>query len=303
MQFRRVKRHITGVLLLDKPAGISSNGALQQVKRLYQAEKAGHTGNLDPFATGLLPVCLGEATKFSQFLLDSDKTYQALMRLGITTATGDIEGEILRQREIAYSDRLLAEVISRFTGKISQIPPMYSALKHQGKALYHYARAGVEIERQPRDVTIYSLEVNERSGDLISFTVACSKGTYIRTLAEDIGEALGCGAHLRSLRRTAIGRLSIDRAQTLEQLELMDAMQRDALLLSADSLLTDFPRIDLNADSAYYLQQGQAVWLGSLEVSGVVRLYDEKQSFIGLGAVTEGGRVAPRRLVVHRVNQ
>lgn len=303
MQFRRVKRHITGVLLLDKPAGISSNGALQQVKCLYQAEKAGHTGNLDPFATGLLPVCLGEATKFSQFLLDSDKTYQAVMRLGITTATGDIEGEILRQHKVTYNDHLLDETISRFTGKISQIPPMYSALKHQGKALYHYARAGVEIERQPRNVTIYSLEVNERNGDLIKFTVACSKGTYVRTLAEDIGEALGCGAHLQSLRRTAIGSLNIDRAWTLDQLEAMDAMQRDALLLSPDSLLTDFPRVDLNVDSAYYLQQGQAVWPGPQEASGMVRLYDENQMFIGLGVITEEGRVAPKRLVVHRAER
>lgn len=303
MQFRRVKRHVTGVLLLDKPAGVSSNGALQQVKRLYQAEKAGHTGNLDPFATGLLPVCLGEATKFSQFLLDSDKTYQAVMHLGITTATGDIEGDVLRRRDVAYSASQLADVISRFSGQISQIPPMYSALKHQGKALYHYARAGVEIERQPRIVSIYSLEVNECSGDLIKFTVGCSKGTYIRTLAEDIGEALGCGAHLQSLRRTVIGCLSVDQAKTVRQLELMDAMQRDALLLQPDSLLTDFPRIELSVDSAYYIQQGQAVWLGSLEVSGMVRLYDENQMFIGLGVVADEGKVAPKRLVVQRVNQ
>ena len=219
LQVKRIKRSITGVLLLDKPFGISSNAALQQVKRLYQAAKAGHTGNLDPIATGLLPICLGEATKFSQYLLDANKTYKARFKLGQTTSTGDSEGDVLTSQPVNVTLAQVENVLHRFVGKISQVPPMYSALKHQGKALYTYARAGVEIERPAREVTIYSLHLDEFNGDELVVTVACSKGTYVRVLAEDIGAALGCGAYMSELRRTEIGEFNILHAQTIAQLE------------------------------------------------------------------------------------
>ena len=298
MQYRAVKRPVSGVLLLDKPAGISSNTALQKAKRLYQAAKAGHTGNLDPFATGLLPVCLGEATKFSQFLLDADKTYQGLIRLGQTTTTGDPEGEVLTRQEVRVGLEQVRQVLERFIGKISQVPPMYSALKRDGKALYEYARQGLEVERAPREVTIYSLILERFEGDELLVTVSCSKGTYIRTLAEDIGKALGCGAYLQTLRRTAIGEFEIQNALTLEQLEAMTVEERDASLLSGDSLLQGYPQAVLDKDSVFYLQRGQAVWLPRVAERGVVRLYDGTGLFLGIGEVTEDGKVAPRRLVV-----
>ncbi len=298
MQYRAVKRPVSGVLLLDKPAGISSNTALQKAKRLYQAAKAGHTGNLDPFATGLLPVCLGEATKFSQFLLDADKTYQGLIRLGQTTTTGDPEGEVLTRQEVRVGLEQVRQVLERFIGKISQVPPMYSALKRDGKALYEYARQGLEVERAPREVTIYGLILERFAGDELLVTVSCSKGTYIRTLAEDIGKALGCGAYLQSLRRTAIGEFAIKDAFTLERLEAMTVEERDARLLSGDSLLQGHPQVVLDKDSVFYLQRGQAVWLPRVTEQGVVRLYDEAGLFLGIGEVTEEGKIAPRRLVV-----
>lgn len=298
MQYRAVKRPVSGVLLLDKPAGISSNTALQKAKRLYQAAKAGHTGNLDPFATGLLPVCFGEATKFSQFLLDADKTYQGLIRLGQTTTTGDPEGEVLTRQDVRVGLEQVRQVLERFIGKISQVPPMYSALKRDGKALYEYARQGLEVERAPREVTIYSLILERFEGDELLVTVSCSKGTYIRTLAEDIGKTLGCGAYLQALRRIAIGEFEIKDAFTLEQLEVMTVEERDALLLSGDSLLQGYPQVVLDKDSVFYLQRGQAVWLPRITEQGVVRLYDETGLFLGIGEVTEDGKVAPRRLVV-----
>jgi len=298
LQYRAVKRPVSGVLLLDKPAGISSNTALQKAKRLYQAAKAGHTGNLDPFATGLLPVCFGEATKFSQFLLDADKTYQGLIRLGQTTTTGDPEGEVLTRQDVRVGLEQVRQVLERFIGKISQVPPMYSALKRDGKALYEYARQGLEVERAPREVTIYSLILERFEGDELLVTVSCSKGTYIRTLAEDIGKTLGCGAYLQALRRIAIGEFEIKDAFTLEQLEVMTVEERDALLLSGDSLLQGYPQVVLDKDSVFYLQRGQAVWLPRITEQGVVRLYDETGLFLGIGEVTEDGKVAPRRLVV-----
>jgi tRNA pseudouridine55 synthase len=289
---------VSGVLLLDKPAGISSNAALQKAKRLYQAAKAGHTGNLDPFATGLLPVCLGEATKFSQFLLDADKTYQGLIRLGQTTTTGDPEGEVLTRQEVRVGLEQVRQVLECFIGKISQVPPMHSALKRDGKALYEYARRGLEVERAPREVTIYSLILERFAGDELLVTVSCSKGTYIRTLAEDIGKALGCGAYLQTLRRTAIGEFEIQNALTLEQLEAMTVEERDASLLPGDSLLQGYPQAVLDKDSVFYLQRGQATWLPRVAERGVVRLYDETGLFLGIGEVTEDGKIAPRRLVV-----
>lgn len=297
-QFKRIKRAISGVLLLDKAHGISSNHALQQVKRLFQAEKAGHTGNLDPIATGLLPICFGEATKFSQYLLDADKKYQAVIKLGSTTTTGDIEGEVVSQHPVTAERSQVERVLRSVVGIRQQIPPMYSALKHEGKALYTYARAGVEIERKAREITIYQLSLEDFSDDELSVTVSCSKGTYIRVLAEDIGAALGCGAHLKALRRVKTGGFDIDRSLTYSHLEQMDATQRDTMLLPADSLLAGMTKVSLDSDGAYYLQQGQSVWQAKLPAKGLVSLYGPDEIFIGLGEIGSDGKVAPKRLVV-----
>jgi len=298
LQVKRVKRNISGVLLLDKPAGPSSNGALQQVKRLYQAAKAGHTGNLDPIATGLLPLCFGEATKFSRFLLVSNKSYQAQIKFGQTTTTGDAEGHVLTQQPVDLSRAQVEAVLGDFVGGVSQIPPMYSALKYQGRALYSYARAGIEIERQPREVIIHDLRVDAFVGDELNITVSCSKGTYIRVLAEDIGRALGCGAFLKALRRTGSGSFDLEQAVTLPQLEAMDMEQRDALLLPPDCLLQGLDAVTLDAGSAYYLGQGQSIWRPKQAVGSTVRVYDESQRFLGIGEVTNDGKLAPKRLVV-----
>ncbi|MDD5376114.1 tRNA pseudouridine(55) synthase TruB [Acidithiobacillus sp.] len=302
-QFKRVKRAISGVLLLDKGYGISSNTALQQVKRLFQAEKAGHTGNLDPLATGLLPLCFGEATKFSQYLLDADKIYQAVIKLGSTTTTGDVEGEVISQQPVSASRAQVEQVLRNFIGPLQQIPPMYSALKHEGKALYTYARAGVEIERKAREITIYSLELDEFSGDELRVTVSCSKGTYIRVLAEDIGAELGCGAHLAGLRRISTGGFELANALTLSQLEQMEPGQRDACLLPADCLLEGVPKVFLDRESAYYVQRGQEVWQANQSNTGLVSLYGPGQVFLGLGEITDAGKVAPRRLVATAKNE
>ncbi len=297
-QFKRIKRAISGVLLLDKAHGISSNTALQQVKRLLQAEKAGHTGNLDPIATGLLPLCFGEATKFSQYLLDADKKYQAVIKLGATTTTGDIEGEIISRHPVTATLAQVQKVLQGMVGTMQQTPPMYSALKHEGKALYTYARAGIEIERKAREITIYQLTLDAFLVDELSVTVSCSKGTYIRVLAEDIGAALGCGAHLKALRRVATGGFDIGQALTFSHLEKMDATQRDEALLPADCLLAGMPKVILDSDSAYYLQQGQAVWQARQISRGLVSLYGPGQIFIGLGEIADDGKIAPKRLVV-----
>jgi tRNA pseudouridine55 synthase len=299
LQFKRIKRPVHGVLLLDKPVGITSNGALQRAKMLFQAAKAGHTGNLDPVASGLLPVCFGEATKYSQFLLDADKTYQAEITLGQTTTTGDSEGEITASHPVNVTLGEIERVLQVFTGEISQVPPMYSALKHQGKALYEYARKGVEIERQPRRVTIYRLTLDAFDGMRLRVTVECSKGTYIRVLAEDIGQALGCGAHMSALRRTVTSRFVIADALTLDQLSDMSSEQRDAILLPPDVLVADLPSVTLDADSAYYLKQGNPVWLPRQAVYGEVRLYEAGGLFLGVGVSMDDGKIAPRRLVNH----
>lgn len=301
-QFKRFKRTISGVLLLDKSLGISSNTALQQVKRLFQGEKAGHTGNLDPLATGLLPVCFGEATKFSQYLLDADKVYQAVIKLGATTTTGDAEGEIISQQPVSVSLSQVERVLHGFTGPVQQIPPMYSALKHQGKALYTYARAGIEIERKTREITIYTLDLDRFAGDELCVTVSCSKGTYIRVLAEDIGAELGCGAHLKALRRISTGGFDLANALTLTHLEKMLPEQRDACLLPADCLLEGVPKVVLDSESAYYVLQGQAVWQAKLPGTGLVSLYGPDHDFLGLGEITDTGKVVPKRLVVSAKN-
>ena len=298
MQFKRIKRRVDGVLLLDKPVGFSSNQALQHAKRLYQAAKAGHTGTLDPFATGLLPICFGEATKFSHFLLDADKTYQAKLQLGVTTTTGDTEGEVVNTVEVKVSKPQLVQVLRQFVGDISQVPPMYSALKHQGKALYEYARAGVEIERPPRQVTIHNTDLVDFDASAAVINVSCSKGTYIRTLGEDIGKALGCGAHLTQLRRIETGGYDLTQSVTLEDLESLTIEQRDARLLPVDVLVQQFPQVTLDDDSIFYLCRGQAVWKSGVVSQGLLRIYTASGRFLGLGELDVDGKIAPRRLVV-----
>ena len=297
MQFKRVKKNVNGVLLLDKPLGFSSNQALQKVKWLYSAAKAGHTGTLDPLATGLLPICLGEATKFAQYVTDADKTYFATIKLGATTTTGDAEGEVLTTAPVKVTFAQFQTVCQQFIGEISQVPPMYSALKHEGKALYEYARAGVDIERKARLITIKNIEVNALEGDIAQITVTCSKGTYIRTLAEDIGTMLGCGAHLIGLRRTETAGYLLSQAVTIEQLETMLIEAREDLLLPVDSAIENLPKVILNLDAAYYLMQGQAVWQAGKLPSGDLRLYDEQNKFLGLGCLQDDGKIAPKRLI------
>ena len=299
---RRVRgRDVNGILLLDKPSGITSNDALQQVKRLYFAKKAGHTGSLDPLASGVLPICMGEATKVSAFLLDSDKRYQVRCQLGVRTATADAEGEVLETRPVGvYSRDQVEAVLAAFRGSIEQTPPMYSALKHQGQRLYKLARQGVEVEREPRPVEIYELTNAGQGEDWIDINVHCSKGTYVRTLAEDIGERLGCGAPVSALRRTAVGPYGDDKLvslDTLKDLKDNDMPAMDRLLLPIESALSQWPDVDLSSDAAFYLQQGQPVLVPHAPTSGWVRLYEGNRSFLGMGEILDDGRVAPRRLM------
>lgn len=297
MQFKRQKKNINGILLLDKPIGFSSNQALQKIKWLLKAAKAGHTGTLDPLATGLLPLCFGEATKFAHFLTDADKTYIATIKLGATTTTGDAEGEVLTTSPVNVSRSDFEQACQQFAGEISQTPPMYSALKFEGKALYEYARAGVEMERKARRITIQNIEVNSFAGDVAVISVTCSKGTYIRTLAEDIGKQLGCGAHLIGLRRTATADYQIAQAVTLEQFEAMSEEERLAALAPPDSAVHYLPAITLDDDAAFYLLQGQAVWCSGTIPLGLLRLYNEQQVFLGLGELQDDGKIAPKRLM------
>lgn len=290
-------RSVNGVLLFDKPLGISSNQALQKVRRLFQAEKAGHTGTLDPLASGLLPVCFGEATKFSTGLLDADKTYLATICLGKTTTTGDREGEVVVERPVDVDEEKLRAVIRQFTGEVEQLPPMHSAIKFQGKPLYEYIRKGETVDRASRQVLIHDLQVERFSGNELVVMVHCSKGTYVRTLAEDIGEALGCGAHLSDLRRTAIAHCDLTSAYTLETLESMTPEARDACLLPVDTLLPPYPRYELDDQQAKRLGQGQRLGLGrDTGLNGAVRLY-YRGEFVGLGEINSGGRLAPLRML------
>jgi len=291
----RTKRPLDGVLLFDKPLELSSNTALQKVRRLFNAEKAGHTGTLDPLATGLLPVCFGEATKFTTSLLDADKRYRATIRLGQRTTTGDAEGEITETRPVAVDEQMALAALAKFMGESKQLPPMHSALKHQGKPLYEYIRKGETVERELRTVFIRELELERLEGNELEFSVLCSKGTYVRTLAEDISELLGCGGHLIALRRTGIGEFSLDDAYTLKQLEAMDEVQRDACLMPVDSLVQDLPGLELDAVQANRLAQGQRLGLRDDHPDGKRRLYAEGR-FIGLGDLS-GGRLSPSRLL------
>jgi tRNA pseudouridine55 synthase len=297
LQFKRVKRNINGIFLLDKPLGYSSNQALQKVKWLFQASKAGHTGTLDPLATGLLPICLGEATKFAQHVTDADKTYIANIKLGIKTTTGDAEGEVISTKPVNVSKEQFEQVCQQFQGEISQVPPMFSALKHEGKALYEYARAGVEIERKARKVTIQCILVNNFTDNDAVITVTCSKGTYIRTLAEDIGAKLGCDAHLTGLRRIETAGYAIGSAMTLETLEGMTIEKRDQQLLSVDSAISVLPQVTISKDSAFFFRQGQAIWEAGKIPDGELRVYEENGLFLGIGKLLGDGKIAPKRLV------
>jgi tRNA pseudouridine55 synthase len=289
------RQPVDGVLLLNKPVGITSNAALQKAKWLLNAKKAGHTGTLDPFADGLLPLCFGEATKFSAYLLDADKHYRAVLEMGVTTTTGDPEGEVLSTRNVAVTCADIASVLPQFKGEIEQVPPMHSALKHQGRPLYEYARAGIEIERPARKVQIRSLEMIECAPPRVVLDVQCSAGTYIRTLAQDIGTALGCGAHLTELTRTAAGGFKLEHAHTLANLEALDIGQRYALLLPADCLVAHLPAVQLDAADSEALRRGRSI--AHLEApSGLTRAYTDSHTFIGL-ANAEAGHLVPRRLI------
>ena len=295
---RRAPRlKLDGVLLLDKATGQSSNHALQAVRRLYNAEKAGHTGTLDPLATGLLPVCFGEATKFSSELLLADKSYEATVQLGVTTVSADSEGQVLEVRPVNVSREQIESVMNCFRGPISQLPPMYSALKRDGKPLYEYARDGIEVDRQPRTITVYELQLLGVSCDRFSFTVRCSKGTYVRTLAADIGEALGCGAHLTSLRRTGIGALDVALAHGYSALESLSDELRQAMLLPVDSLLLSLPLVELDEQSTSRILHGQAVQQSGDKEEGRYRMYDPTHRFLGVGSLSTDGWLRPQRLI------
>ncbi len=303
MARRRKGRNISGILLLDKPLNLTSNAALQRVKRFYKADKAGHTGSLDPLATGLLPICLGAATKASAFLLDADKRYLTTIKLGEKTTTADAEGEIIETRAVeGVTQESVTAVLQQFIGEIEQLPPMYSAVKHKGERLYKLAREGKVVERKTRRITIFSIALVSLHNDLLELDIHCSKGTYVRTLAEDIGEELGCGGHVAALRRTAVGPFDDSAMITLEQVQshgLEGELQAlDQLLLPIDSGLMQWPAVKLGTDASHYLKQGQAVTASNLPASGWVRIYDNEDQFIGAGVIDENGMVAPRRLML-----
>lgn len=293
---RLPRRALHGVLLLDKPIGWTSNDALQKTKGLLRAEKGGHTGTLDPLATGLLPLCFGAATKFSQASLDADKRYTATLHLGRTTSTGDLEGEVVDERPVDCDRAAIAAVLARFTGEIDQLPPMHSALKHQGRALYEYARQGVEVEREPRRVTIRSLAVLDWNSPTLVLDVQCSKGTYVRTLAEDIGRALGCGAHLSALRRTASGALSLQGAVTIAELEAMAPEARASLLRPVDCLVADWPALRLGEDDAGRFLSGQRRRTEHPDADAVRVYGPDPRAFLGSAHVTRGELIADRLL-------
>lgn len=286
---------VDGVLLLDKPSGITSNLALQKARRLLNAAKAGHTGTLDPLASGLLPLTFGEATKFSADLLEADKAYAATLQLGVRTSTADADGEVIERRPVEVARERLDAVLSRFTGTIAQVPPMHSALKRNGKALYEYARDGVELERAPRTVRIDRLVLVQFEGDRCQIEVDCSKGTYVRVLAEDIGAALGCGAHLAALRRTRVGRLTLAGSVTLEQIGQMPPAARREWLLPVDALIAEVPRVDLGAEQARRFAQGNPLDLGG--APGRRRVYGPDERLLGMAELDEHGVLNPRRLI------
>jgi tRNA pseudouridine55 synthase len=295
-------RNISGVLLLDKPQGMTSNKALQEVKFLFKAAKAGHTGSLDPLATGLLPICFGEATKLSAFLLDADKHYRVSVKLGETRTTADAEGEVLEQADPSgVTQAMLLETLNDFLGEQQQLPPMYSAIKHQGERLYKLARQGLEVEREPRTIHIHSLELIDFSLPEFRMDVHCSKGTYVRTLAEDIGKRLGCGAYVSGLRRSGVGPYDDQSMVTLDQVRQAFSDKRfkemDDWLLPLESALAEWPQVALSADAAFYMKQGQPILVPNAPTSGWVRLYANETDFLGVGQILDDGRVAPKRLM------
>ncbi|MDU3716470.1 MAG: tRNA pseudouridine(55) synthase TruB [Klebsiella michiganensis] len=293
---RRRGRDVHGVLLLDKPQGASSNDVLQKVKRLYNANRAGHTGALDPLATGMLPICLGEATKFSQYLLDSDKRYRA-------------DGQVVEERPLTFSPEQLAAALDGFRGETQQVPSMYSALKYQGKKLYEYARQGIEVPRESRPITVYELLFIRHEGTELELEIHCSKGTYIRTIIDDLGEKLGCGAHVIFLRRLAVSKYPVERMVTLEQLQALveqanaqdipAAQLLDPLLMPMDSPASDYPLVNIPETSAVYFKNGNPVRTSGAPLQGLVRVTEgAEEKFLGMGEMDDEGRVAPRRLVV-----
>ncbi|HEX7037851.1 MAG TPA: tRNA pseudouridine(55) synthase TruB [Pseudomonadales bacterium] len=304
MARRQRGRDVSGILVLDKPQGLSSNEAVQKAKRLFYARKVGHTGSLDPLATGVLPLCFGEATKFSQYLLTSDKKYWARLKLGVATDSGDADGTVLERRPVEGVTRERVEqVLERFRGEIEQVPSMFSAVKHQGQPLYKLARQGIEIERESRRVTIFENEIVALEDDELTLSIHCSKGTYVRTIAQELGEALGCGAHVTALRRTAAGPYGEADLVTFETLEVaLEQGSLDPFLLPVSSAVGDWPEVRLSDATAYYLRQGQPVIVPHAPPAGWVRLLEQlgegTTRFLGVGEILDDGRVAPRRLVV-----
>ncbi|UCV17289.1 tRNA pseudouridine(55) synthase TruB [Ferribacterium limneticum] len=295
MQVKKTWKQVDGVLLLDKPIGLTSNDALQKARRLFSAAKGGHTGTLDPLATGLLPLCFGEATKFSADLLDADKTYEAVLKLGVTTDSGDAEGKVTATSTVNTEKAAILKLLPQFTGDIQQIPPMHSALKRDGRPLYELARQGIEVEREARAVTIYAIDLLDFAGDSLTLRVACSKGTYIRVLAADIGAVLGCGAHLTALRRTRVGDLELDGAVTLAELEGLDEAGRMTRLKPVDALLLTLPILTVEGEAAQRFSHGNPVDLPP-GLSGKIRVY-ENGKLIGIGEPGSGDRLWPKRLV------
>ncbi|WNC70896.1 tRNA pseudouridine(55) synthase TruB [Thalassotalea psychrophila] len=310
MAKRRKGRQIDGVLLLDKPYEMSSNSALQATKRIFFANKAGHTGALDPLATGMLPICFGEGTKFSQFLLDIDKTYIVTAKLGIRTTTSDADGEVVAEKPVNVTDAELLPALESFRGDTKQVPSMYSALKHKGQPLYKYAREGITIEREARDITVFRLDLLRFEGDEVDLEIHVSKGTYIRTIVDDLGELLGCGAHVSMLRRTAVGNYPIDKMVTMEHLDtiLADAKAQDispydaldSLLLPMDSAVYILDSVTIDAESARFLRFGNPVSINSAPATDtLLKVYiGEEQEFIGVGIINDDGMLAPKRIVV-----
>ena len=298
---KNIRNNITGILLLDKPVGISSNKSLQRIKNIYNAKKAGHTGNLDVPASGLLPICFGEATKICGYLLNSNKKYYVKCKLGETTKTGDATGTVLLQRKIpTISKKILINTFKNFIGNIQQIPPMFSALKYNGKRLYKFAYKDIEVERTARNITIYNIEFIRSSHDYFEIEVSCSKGTYIRTLVEDIGEKIGCGAHVSSLRRLETGPFHLSHSSTLEEIESIANQGQKSLydlLLPMDTALKDIPEIRLDKEEAYCLSRGQFVEISDIPESGPLRIYNSSYEFIGVGDITEDGQIRPKRLI------
>lgn len=302
-QRQRRVRNINGIVVLDKANGLSSNAALQEVKRLYEANKAGHAGSLDPLATGVLPVCLGEATKVSQFLLDSDKRYRARIKLGIRTDTGDSEGLIIERNEgISVSRKAIERALTKFKGEVEQVPPMHSAIKMNGVPLYKLARKGIAVEREPRLVTLYQICLVEFVNSELELEISCSKGTYIRTIADDLGQELGCGAHVIELRRTQAGVFTEKDSISSEELALekenrgLDKI--DQFLIPMDRAIQDLPEVNLPSITASHVKNGQAVLVRHLPKNGLVRMYEDEQ-FIGIGSIDDDGKVAPKRLIIN----